>query len=287
MTASVLSTDTAPAYSEFIWWWLHQSDDPERMAAVIGSYYDESSVDGGGPVSAVGGVVVRHRDATWLGIEWYKILDKFPELLRSDSDRPYVHMKEFGKDEALADLPVDSKRELFRQLTPLINEFKYQSIGATLTPQEYRDHFNFLPKQERVTIHTSCFVLVATVQAKLMKAGKYDYKVPFMLDRGIPQKESDALDVAHKFITGCLPDYQPEHDYQAGGLTWEDDKEIPCLQVADIVAWTVRRDRAKLPFDKGVESLRDILTVKHSPAHYEDSWMADIATDLRARIKGA
>lgn len=287
MTSSVLSTDLDLDYREFIWRWIHRhSDDPERIAVMISGYYDESSVDGGSPISAVGGILMLHRDAIWFEQAWYEVLADFPWLLKSASGKRYVHMKAFGKHQALASIDSDERRRLFCRLVPLINDFKHSSIGASLTPEEYRSSVRGIPKQERLTIHTICFISAAIMQAKILTSVKYEYKVPFMLDNGIPRLEYDALTVAHKFITGQIPNWQPQHDFKAGGLVWEDDKEHPWLQAADIVAWAVRRDRAQKPFENvGFESCRDILTVKHNPARIERDWLLDLSAQGQSKLQ--
>lgn len=290
MNSSVLSSaaDLDLEYRKFIWSWIHRhSDDPGRFAVMIGSYYDESSVDGSGPIAAVGGVLMLHRDATWLEIEWFKILLRFPWLLRSDSGKPYLHMKDFGQHEPLGHIHIDERRKLFAELTPLINQAKYYSIGASLRPDEYRDYSKRIPKRSKLTIHTVCFILAATAQAAILRSAKYDANVPFVLDNGIAEREHDALTLAHRFITRKIPDWQPApgHNYKAGGLDWEDDKEFPWLQVADVVAWAVRRDKSGSPFENGgYEPLREILNVKHKPAHIESDWIADMKSN-RGKIQ--
>jgi Protein of unknown function (DUF3800) len=292
MTASVLSTDTALIYSEFIWWRLHHSDDRERLAMMLGSYYDESAVDGSGPVSAVGGLLLKHANYTWLGIEWNEAVS------RSGIAQSFVHMKDFGEHGGLAAFPISRKRDLMAVLAKIINEHKYISIGSTLTPEEYTRQHSFLKKakkgrkykeeeDERPSIHSMCFLQAAIVQGKMAEAVEYGYDIPFMLDEGCPDRE--CIDRAHYDLKNYFPGrYRQEYGFppktHAGGLTWEDDKQLPALQAADVIVWAVRRKAANLPFNDGTEPLEEILSAHHVDQHYPEAWMVEACANLRARL---
>ncbi len=83
---------------------------------MLGSYFDESSVDGSGPVSVVGGLLIDHANYSWLDIDWSKA------VYRSNIGKDYIHMLDFGAHGDLASFPLDQKRALLTDLAAIINK---------------------------------------------------------------------------------------------------------------------------------------------------------------------
>ena len=77
---------------------------------MLRSYYDESAVDGAGPVSCVGGLLLNHRGDTWLEFEWNEAISG------SGIRKDFIHMKDFGEDGELAAFPIESKERLLVKL---------------------------------------------------------------------------------------------------------------------------------------------------------------------------
>jgi hypothetical protein len=262
----MIATASIDKHIDHIWWWIHQSLGADRIVAMYGSYFDESAVDGGGPVSAIGGLMLDHGQHYDLSVEWNRALIscRFP--------KDFIHMKDFGNHGELADYDVDEKRKLLSKLAWIINDNKNISIGSTLNPEDYR---SYLPKvfgnKPEITIHGICFLLAATAQAKWANGQNYEYDIPFMLDEGCPDRKD--IDRAHAFFRMDFPSLRPDVVTHAGTLSWGDDKKTPALQAADIIAWAVRRESAKQLFDNGTEPLIDVIAPKrHLKAHLEMEW---------------
>jgi hypothetical protein len=286
LPASVLSIDTASACSEFISLWPHHSGDPERIAVMLGSYYDESAVDGSGPVSAIGGLVLDYKQYSDIGLEWNRA------LARHDFPQSYIHMKDFGDDNPLANYPHDLKRMLLTDLAWIIEDNKFFSVESTLTPSQYKEHFGFLKKarigkkykedeDERLSIHSACFMQAAVLHDKWAEECGYEPEIPFMLDEGCPDR--DDIDRVHTDLRFNLLD-RPVVLKHLGGIMWQDDKKIPALQAADVIAWAVRRKAAHMDFDKGTEPLTRIFEKLHMPSHFEGEWMKESASRVRGRL---
>jgi hypothetical protein len=265
--------------------WIEHSDDESRLALMLGSYYDESAVDGGGPVSCIGGLLLNHRGYTWLEIEWNNAVSE------SGIGKPYIHMKDFGEHGELANFPVASRERLFSRLSKIINSNKDFSVGSSLTPEEYKAQFFALTKRtrrkkdgdQRMSIHSACFLQAVVCQAKWAEAQGYTYDIPFMLDAGCPDRRD--IDLAHAFLVNEFSAYQPPFPTHVGGLTWEDDKNFPQLQAADVVAWAVRRKASKSPFNRGYGPLLDILDEeRHIDSHFKKEWMEEVSTALHAKL---
>jgi hypothetical protein len=279
--ATVPLSTTASTYPEFIWWWLHHSDDESRVATMLGSYYDESAVDGSGPVSAIGGLGLLHSNYTWLEIEWNECLAK------NEIKQGYLHMKDFGEHGLLSDYPSAKRHKLFLGLTKIINEHKQFSIGSTLSPGEYQNHFSFMSKKgpaasRRLSIHSMCFLHAAVTQNGWADAARYESDIPFMLDEGCPDWAD--VKIAHRYLREEYPADEAPFPNRAGGLTWENDKKFPSLQAADVIAWTVRRKAANGQFNFGYEPLIEILDEFHYPAHFDEGAMKKITTHVRTKF---
>lgn len=237
---------------------------------MFGSYYDESAVDGSGPVAAIGGLMLDHGQYFDLSVEWDRALVscKFPKRV--------VHMKDFGQHGDLADYNIDEKRKLLSKLAWVINDNKNISIGCTLNPEDYRAYLpRFLGSRgilkPEISIHGLCFLMAATAQAKWANGQNYEPDIPFMLDQGCPDRAD--IDKAHSFFRIDFPRLHPDVVTHAGGLTWEDDTKFPPLQAADIISWAVRRESAKLPFNNGNEPLAEVIDRKrHYAVHLETDW---------------
>jgi hypothetical protein len=273
MTAVNLSSPVSPDYQSFIWWWLHHSDDPGRMASMWASYYDESAVDGSGPASAIGGLILDGGQYHWLRTEWDRTLERrhFP--------KKFIHMKDFGLNGDLRDYPADLKRVLFTDLAWVINDNKNVSVGSTLSPAEYRNTFAFLPKNQNISIHGTCFLQAAAVQGLwALKQGHKD-DIPFMLDDGCPDRAG--IDRAHDFFRNDFPGLVGIETTLAGAIAWEDDTKIAALQAADVIAWVVRRDAAGMEFTHGTDPLRAVIENRHLKARFNRDWFPDPESQLR------
>lgn len=280
MTEAVLSTDAAFTYSDFMWWWMQRSTDESRLAAMLGSYWDESAVDGGSPVSVVGGILLNHKGYSSLELEWSRVIARYPSL-----GQRYVHMKDFGQNEKLSAYPLDEKRRLLGELVRVINDCKAASIGSTLSPSQYKSSFaSFLSgDDEKLSIHGMCFLQAMVIQGGIAHNHNYQHEIPFMLDEGCPDRSD--IDEAHKFIRTKFQPSSPSCPTYAGGLTWEDDKKFPQLQAADLIAWSVRRRSAGFKFSGGTEPLADIFDSAHIERNFEQAWIDEIATNLRRELK--
>jgi hypothetical protein len=238
---------------------------------MLSSYYDESSVDGNGPVAAVGGLLLNKDGYDRLTSDWYKALAKHPKLPINSDGLPYIHMKDFGADGLLSDYL--DRRALFSDLATIVNRRKAVSIGATVMTENYRYSAAVFRKVPKFGFHSLCFLMSAIQQAKFVLSKGYEHDVPYMLDGEC--NAEDELRLAHKFITNKLPEYPCPHPYKAAGIMFEDDKKFPALQAADVIAWTVRREKANHPFPDGFEPLAGILEVNHRRPDFEDEWMTE------------
>ena len=178
-----------------------------KMAAVLTCYLDESAVDGGSAVSAVGGLVLNNKGCYWLGEEWRKAVAKH------SLGKGFVHMKDFGADDDLRKVSVESRGRLFCDLAKIINDNKAFSIEGTLTPDQYRRHFGFLSSEENLSIHAMCFFVAATTQGKWADEVGYRDDIPFVLDDGCTDQRD--VEGAHHFLVNV---FQPSNPVHAGGL---------------------------------------------------------------------
>src|SRR5450755_3612827 len=64
---------------------------------------------------------------------------------------------------------------------------------------------------------------------------------------------------------------------------FDTDKKVRALQAADLVSWSVRRRLTGSKFNNGFETVPAVLEERHIEQPFEEGWMSEIATALRAR----
>jgi hypothetical protein len=101
---------------------------------MTGCYIDESGTDSNLPIAVVAGLLLDGKGYFWLSQEWQKFLD------RHGITGP-IHMREFTPNGRFKELSHDDRRALFADLVKAINDNKLMSIAATLTADQYRQHF--------------------------------------------------------------------------------------------------------------------------------------------------
>jgi hypothetical protein len=237
------------------------------MADRLGIYLDESATDGGSPVAVVAGILLNWNQYAWLDIEWEKAIKQFG--LKA------IHVRKIGPAGDLAGVPEGERRALFAQLAKIINENKGWSIAATLSSDEFKAHFGWLGERGW-SIYATCFLLAAVLVGKQLDYEEYPYDVPYLMDDGNSYKRE--VERVHQFI---LSDSRKSRPYHCGSLDFKSDEKYRALQAADVIAWTVRRKRARDPFRNGFEPLEDIFLKDHIEQPFEPAWMAEVSDGLR------
>jgi hypothetical protein len=222
-------------------------------------YLDESGgEDPGTPHAVVGGVLIRYSFLLHFEEEWDRMLE-------THGITPPIHMREFGTHGRFAGMSPCCRRELFLETADLISSHKIASIAATLSNEEYKANVDEKVRKE-FSVYGMCFILAAVMNHKLAASKSYGKRIAFILDTGNPHK--DHIVKAH----ATMLEWQKESFLNAGGLYFEDDRDLGILQAADIVAWGARRRRTRKPFGYSFEPINGIL--KRQEGHGEADWKA-------------
>ena len=217
------------------------------------------------------GIVLEYDRFTWLDLDWQKVLTKHNVCSA-------IHMTDFGKTGVLADVPGPIRFALFTDLVAVINEHKRYSIAATLSTDQHKQYFGKSAKKTGlVSMYSTCFLLLALSHGKQATHDKYQCDIPYLLDDGNEHKSEVIL--THGFLVDTFYRTHPVH---VGPLSFGDDKTSSALQAADVVTWAVRRKRAGLPFERGLEPVEAVLSEIHLEQTFKEDWMADVAADLAA-----
>jgi hypothetical protein len=243
---------------------MHNSDAEEIQTAAVRLYLDESGTsDPGTPTAVVGGMIINRSHYDHFEPTWF-------DILKRHDVNPPVHMKEFGPNGKLGWLCVKQRRELFAELVTLINSHKIFSISATLSNSEYEE--NCPPElREELGVYGMCFNLAAMISHKLAD-GKYEGKIPFILDTG--NRYANHVRSAH----AAMLELQKEVFLHAGGLYFDDDTYFGVLQAADVIAWGVRRQESKKSYPPGLEQIGELLLKEQ--AHHNNEWKVEWLAEL-------
>jgi len=207
--------------------------------------------------------------------------DEWDKILESHGIATPLHMKEFGKNGRLGKISQCCRRELFLELSQLINSHKVGSLSATLTNADYE---KYIPKEARdiYSAYAMCFDLALMMNHKLAEAAHYEKKIPFILDTGNPY--ANHVRVAHK---AALEMQKTEGFLHVGGLYFDDDAEFGSLQAADVIAWTIRRLASGFRLPPGMEPLTSIISYQadHRDHVWETEWMKHTGGNILRRIE--
>ena len=253
-------------YRNEVWLLLHKEDSAEKETAAVTLYLDESGGnDPNTPQAVVGGLVINRSHFLPFEECWDHMLDAHGII-------PPLHMKEFTPHGRFAGMSHCCRRELFLEVAELIHSHKIASIAASITNAEY-EAIILREARHGFSLYGMCYLLVLEMNHKLAE-GKYDGRIPFILDIGNPY--ADHIRQVH--ATALL--VQKESRFlHAGGLYFDDDAEFGVLQAADIIAWGSRRVASGNPFPKGLEPVGEMLASErgHNEASWKAGWLRELS----------
>jgi hypothetical protein len=224
-------------------------------------FVDESGTDTNLPIAVVAGLLLDDRGYFWLDVEWAKILRRF------GINGP-IHMREFTPNGEFKALTHGDRRALFSELVRAINEHKLVSFAATLTAEQYRQHFGGVTK---LSMYAACFAnLVMLSGTGLEKHGPHRWPLSFVLDDGNAYKQQviDGMPALLK----AFP--------RVAKMEFLSDSEVRALQAADVLSRAVRRDLSAT-FAHGFEPLEGLFDDHHLNLEYKAEWMRGVAGTIQ------
>jgi hypothetical protein len=248
---------------------------PHSRFLVLAYYGDDSGSHGKGPF-VVAGYLGTTEDWFYLENEWRKILATAPAITYFKMSECYWLKDEFHYFSRTA-----ANRKLsqfvdavclyaprFAEISSVTNWDEYESaIGDGALQQVFNNPYFF-----------SLHGVIAQV-GKFLKKNNAVQPVHFTFDH------QSNLNYHSGVQYGLIREKSPkEFIGHMGGISHEDDREFVPLQIADLIAWHVRRDWAKPPEDGGtmrpeLKRLRDH-TYRAECAVLRTSKIAQMAVDF-------
>jgi len=187
-----------------------------RYAVVLyEAYFDESGDDGGFPLLALGGYIVRPAAARALERHWSSVLKKY--------DIPYFHMKECAHEPpsgVLTGMPKERRIALQTELIALINRYVEAAIVCA-TPLN-----RFEATDTVVEPYTYCVHNVATlVQSYIEIRHGESYNLSLFYENG------------HKHGYKAYKYFQEKKDSTRISFSFIDKQSSGMIQAADIIVW--------------------------------------------------
>jgi uncharacterized protein DUF3800 len=229
---------------------------------MTGCYIDESGTDNNSPIAVVAGLVLDDPGYLWLDVEWSKILKRY------GIEHP-IHMREFTPNGVFKALTHNTRRSLFTDLVSAINEHKLMSLGATLTADQYRQHFNDITQ---FSMYAACFSNLVMLSGQGLEAyGNHRWPLSYFLDDGNTYK-AQILE-GRPLLLKAFP--------RIAAIEFLSDSHVNALQAADVVSWAVRRHLSGI-IAHGLEPLDYLFDQHHLVLDYKEEWMRDVAAKVQA-----
>lgn len=230
---------------------------------MTGCYIDESGTDRSLPIAVVAGLVLDDPGYFWLDVEWSKILRRYGIV-------DPIHMREFTPNGVFRALNHDTRRALFTDLVSAINEHKLMSLGATLTADQYRRHFDGLTK---FSMYGACFSNFVMLSGEGLEAyGRHRWPLSYFLDDGNNYKAQ--IIEGKPALLKAFP--------RIAVIDFLSDSNVNALQAADVVSWAVRRHLSGESFRHGLEPVKNLFSEYHLVFDYKEEWMREVAAKIRA-----
>lgn len=234
---------------------MHHSDDPDRQTFAVSCYLDASGTHDAALNTVVAGLLLNKHNFLSFSKIWCEILNWWKLT-------PPIHMKEFGRPHGRFAYLTDAQRyAIFAELSELINTHKIISVAATLNQDQYRNILK-LHKRKEMSPYGLCFMLCAIANHHNAIHNKHERNIAYILDTG--DDNVGHVLAAHK----VMKEWQESTPLHVGTIAFDDDKDIPALQAADIIAWGVHRRLAGGSFGKGFDFIEKII----SKYHLEEPW---------------
>jgi hypothetical protein len=256
-----------------LWLLMHPSGDPNLKAVAVTCYLDESGTHDQSQVAVVAGIALNLANLRSLEAEWFSIREKY-------GISGSIHMKEFNKDRRLGKLPARTIRALFTEIVDVINEHKIYSVAGRVDNKNYE---KMMPKHLRVrnygmSAYGLGFLMCAFANHLQAEHNGYAGDIAYLMDSGNAYA-GHVVKLRDAFAKGNLIGH-------VGNLTFGSDEDYAALQVADIVAWVIRRRGAKGHFPEHYLPLTALLT-NHVQLDFDEQAIQGLHQAVLRRIEEA
>ncbi len=239
-----------------------------KSAPAVHCYLDESATDGSTQIAVVGGIVTNSSLLKGLDSEWMAMITDYPALPSG------IHMKDFGRDGPLRNMPLADRLSLFERAVSIIEKHSIYTLATTL---EYRRYQALLPDEVKsvMSMYAMTFMGCVIANREIALNKGLISPIAYKMDSGNPYAKH--VCDAHLGILRI----QDNYPMNVGSLDFEDDEKVPALQAADLICWASRRKATDGSFKRGYRNLEALLSSKiHIAIELPDSIMSGLLEKL-------
>jgi len=273
------------SYADEVWWLLHHSYNPANKTFALTAYIDDSGSDDESALTALGGVIMSRGAFKDFSKKWSKFLKSYrvPEPLHmTDFVRP--HGKHIGMHREM-------KLALFRDAAKVINDHKIYSVSVSVSKADFDSVLSAQVRHDVIGPYAMAFLSAVLFVHGVSKSSLAlaAERVAYIVDTGF--SFSDQLVKAH---TAIIENSKKRKSASfVGTLGFGDDRYVPALQAADVVAWSARRQELRTLVDE-FEPLNDVLHflpvrpghAPHSPLSISKNAIKSIAPPIQKWLAG-
>lgn len=245
--------------------------DANRHAWDFGCYLDESGIDDLSPYTVVAGLLLNRHNFISLEKEWQQMLGEMGVNVP-------IHMKEFCRPYGELAYLTDSQRYLlFANIAGIINSHKIYSIAGIIDQKQYREILK-LNKRKEMSPYGFCLLLCAYANHIEARNNNRQHDIAYLLSE-VSEHKGQIIDAHAEMKRMQKEESMPLHMSRI--LKFENPKNVPALQAADVIAWGVRRQLVGGQFNQGFDFIENIIKDQH---HVQHSWEEDDLQVLASRF---
>jgi Protein of unknown function (DUF3800) len=215
---------------------------------------DDSGNHGKGPF-VVAGYLAKAPDWFWLESEWEKALKEYPEIGYFKMNECYRLKGEFEK---MSRPEADDK---LRKLISVVCKYNHRmiEISSIIDWDDYRSVIGDGPFKDMFhSPYFFCFHGVVSLTAKMVHNEKGNEMIHYTFDAQSNLNHDSAKQ--YYFIRDTDPNVVTKY---MGGISHQSDADWKRLQIADLIAWHVRKSFAEPPKD-GEQERSELLQLRQA-----------------------
>jgi hypothetical protein len=235
------------------------------------AFFDESGSETGDKILVVAGYI--HDAATWafFADDWKLRLDKPPTI-------EYFHMVEAQnlRDQFSGWTPSerDAKIDAFASL---IEKYQPWSIACSISQSDHNRIVKPVAPYDLRQPFVSCYLGLIIKLAQLHTSMRLNLPTDLIFDeREVTPHEADF------FYEGAKSRISDPIMLSLLGNTpiFRDDKKVPALQAADLLAWHLRRQKERCIPEKDMPILKKLLPLLHAETFIDESCLRGMAHEM-------
>jgi hypothetical protein len=238
-------------------------------------FLDESETDSTSTEHAVLGGIVMDRSAVT------RFNEAWNEMTTQSRMTKGLHMCKLGPKGDYPHLVGRPCSDMLREAVAIINHFRLFTFGASWDNRKHEALFSDHMRQRYFSVYGLAFMMAVEINRGSGSNAGYSTPIDYVLDDG--NRFKSHIQQMYDSIKN-----NPElAEFNVGSMEFADDKNVPALQAADVIAWATRRVKAGKPL-KGVHMpLASLFDRFYCDSPAPDGVIQKMATQFRSAENGA